>query len=361
MSLLGPALVALVLALPGDPPDEQPAAEKSIQTRESVSVTDEGSSAAGLRTPGSQWGNLLLLQSSFACKWKDRLRFSSNLAAFARTEDETHAQLRWRVTYVGLSAGELDFTVGKRLQRWGTGYAFTATGILDPPRIAADPTDRLSLNEGRELVQADWIHSGHAFNLVWASAGLLERHRPGMRETGAFRYNVLIGGFDTSAIVAYDRDGPAFAGANFTRVLGQAIEVHSELAWREGAAVLLGGKYTHASGVTVIAEIYTPPNTAYYRPTGMPPSVGRQHFVYLRMSKSRLRELPGWKEWDVALSLVANVDDGSHVAVCDAGRRVGNHLYAYMHTEAPAGKRSASQYGMIPYSALISIGVRLQM
>jgi hypothetical protein len=361
MALLGPALGLLALALTGEPADEQPAPEKSSETRQSLSLTDEGSLATALRVPGSDWRNLLLLQPSFTYKWKDRWRFSSSLAAFAKTQDETHAQLRWRETYVGFSAGELDLAVGKRLQRWGTGYAFTATGILDPPRIAADPTDRLSLNEGREMIQADWIHSGHAFNLVWASAGLLERHRPGMRETAAFRYNVLIGGFDTSAIVAYDRGGPAFAGANFTRVLGQDVEVHSELAWREGAAVLLGGKYTHSSGVTVIAEFYTPPNTAYYRPTGMPPSVGRQHYVYVRMSKSRLRELPGWKEWDVALSLVANLDDRSHIAVLDAGRRLGNHLYAYAHGEAPAGKRSASQYGMIPYSALISVGVRLQM
>jgi hypothetical protein len=361
MTLLGPALAALLLAVPGDPPDELPAAEKAIQTRESVSVTDEGSSAAGLRTPGPAWGNLLLVQSSFACKWKDRLRFSSSLAAFAKTKDETHAQLRWREAYVGFSAGELDLAVGKRLQRWGTGYAFTATGILDPPRVAADPTDRLSLNEGREMIQADWIHSGHAFNLVWASAGLLGRHRPGMRETAAFRYNALIGGFDTSAIVAYDRGGPAFFGGNFTRVLGQALEVHSELAWREGVAVLLGGKYTHGSGVTVIAELYTPPNTAYYRPAGMPASAGRQHHAYLRISKSRLREVPGWKEWDVALSLVANLDDGSRIGVLDAGRRVGNHLYAYAHVEAPGGKRSGSQYGKIPYSALISVGVRLQM
>jgi len=361
MSFFAPALAVLLLGLPGEPPDEQAAAEKAIQTRESFSVTDEGSSVAGLRAPGSDWGNLLLLQSSFACKWKDRWRFSSSLAAFTMTQDETHAQVRWREMYVGLSAGELDLTIGKRLQRWGTGYAFTATGILDPPRTAADPTDRLSLNEGREMIQADWIHSSHAFNLVWGSAGLLERHRPGMRETVAFRYNTLISGFDAAAIVAYDRGGPAFAGANFTRVLGQAVEVHSELAWREGAAVLLGGKYTHSSGVTIIAELYTPPNTAYYRPTGMPPSVGRQHYAYVRTSKSRLRELPGWKEWDVALSLVANLDDRSHIAVCDAGRRLGNHLYAHAHAEAPAGKRSASQYGMIPYSALISVGVRLQM
>jgi hypothetical protein len=361
MGLLAPALAALALVSSAEPADDQPAAEKANETRQSLSVSDEGSLAAALRVPGSDLRNLLLIQPSFAYKWKGRFRFSSGLAAFVKTQDETHAQLRFRETYVGLSAGELDVAAGKRLQRWGTGYAFTATGILDPPRSAADPTDRLNLNEGREMVQVDWIHGQHDVSVVWASAGLLQRHRPGMRETAALRYNALIGGFDTSAIVAYDRGGPAFVGGNFTRVVGQAIEVHSEIAWREGVAVLVGGKYTHGSGVSIIAELYTPPNSDYYRPGGMPAAAGRQHHGYLRISKSRLRELPGWKEWDVAASLVANLDDASRIAVLDAGRRFGNHLYAYTHAEAPGGKRSGSQYGKIPYSALISVGVRFQM
>jgi hypothetical protein len=118
--------------------------------------------------------------------------------------------------------------------------------------------------------------------------------------------------------------------------------------------VLLGGMYTHASGVSIIVEFYTPPNTAYYRPAQMPASVGRQHYGLIRVSTSRLRELPGWKEWDVAASLLANLDDGSHIATFDAGRRLGNHFYAYMHTEAPAGKGEGSQYGMILYSSVVS-------
>lgn len=341
--------------------DDQPAAEKAGETRFSLSVTDEGSWAAGLRVPGPDLGNLLLLQPSFTYKWKDRWTFATSLAASTRTQDETHAQLRRREAYVGFSAGDLDLTVGQRLVRWGTGYAFTATSVVEPPRVATDPTDRLSLNEGRELVEADWIQGGQDFSVVWASAGLLEQHLPGMRETTAFRYNALFDSFDTSIIVAHDRGGSTLAGGNFTRVFGDAVEVHGELAWRGGAAVLLGVKYTHTSGVSIIAEFYTLPNTAYYRPAQMPAFVGRQHYAFVRVSKSRLRELPGWKEWDIAASLVANLDDGSHIAVFDAGRRFGNHFYAYTHTEAPAGKRPRSQYGTIPYCSLVSFGLRFQL
>ena len=49
--------------------------------------------------------------------------------------------------------------------RWGTGYAFTAAGVLDPPRIATNPTDRLNLNEGRDMIKADWVRGQHALSL----------------------------------------------------------------------------------------------------------------------------------------------------------------------------------------------------
>jgi len=330
------------------------------ETRYSVSVIEEGEFAAGLRVPGADIGNLLLVEPSFAYKSGDRWRFSTSLAGVTQTED-THAQVRVKETYFDLTLGDVDVTVGKKILRWGTGYAFTATGILDPPRVATDPTDRLNLYQGREMVKVDWVSGKHDFTAAWASAGVLDTRRPGMYDTAAFRYNVLAAGFDTSLIVAHEGGGANFAGANFTRVVGAAVELHGEFAWRQGAAVLLGGKYTLASGVTFIAEFYTPPNTAYFRPPRMPASAGRQHYGYLRAGKSRLRERPGWKEWGVAASWVANFDDGSHIAVFDAGRRFGNHFYAYGHAQAPAGKRGRSEYGAIPYSALTSIGVTFQL
>ena len=333
----------------------------SGNTRYSVSLTDEGGFAAGLREPGADTSNLLLLEPSFAYKSGDRWRFSTSGAGLVRTQGDTDTRVEVRETYFGLTLGDLDLTVGKRILRWGTGYAFTATGILDPPRVATDPTDHLSLYQGREMVKGDWVTGNQDFTVVWASAGLLDTHRPGMHETAAFRYNVLAAGFDTSIIVAHDRGGDSFAGANFTRVFGTAVELHGEFAWRQGTAMLFGSKYTFASGWSAIAEFYTPPNTAYYRPSGMPASAGRQQYGFVRIGKSRLRERPGWKEWDVAASLVANLSDGSLVAVFDGGRRFGNHFYGYTHIQVPAGQRGRSEYGTIPYSTLVSIGVTFQL
>jgi hypothetical protein len=331
------------------------------ETRYSLSLTEEGSYAAGLRVPGADAGNLLLLEPSFAYKYGERWRFSTSLAGVVDTQGDTHGQVRVRETYVGFTAGDVDLAVGKRILRWGVGYAFTATGVLDPPRVATDPTDRLSLNEGREMGEADWIVGKQEFTAVWASAGLLDKRQPGARDTAAFRYGVMVGGFDIALIVAHDRGGTTFGGANFTRVFGEALEIHGELGWREQETGLLGAKYTLRCGISAIAEFYTPPNTAYYRPAAMPASVGRQHYGFLRVGKARLRELPGWKEWDVTASLVANLDDGSRIGVFDAGRRIRNRFRAYLHAETPAGKRSRSEFGAIPYSALVSIGATFQM
>ncbi len=116
-------------------------------------------------------------------------------------------------------------------------------------------------------------------------------------------------GFDTSLIAGNDRGGDAFGALTFTRVFGQAWEVHGEAAWREQAAVLLGAKRTTASGVTFIAEFYSPPNIPYYRDMGVSPLAGRRHYAFLNAGKARLRELPGWKEWGMSGSVVANLDD----------------------------------------------------
>ena len=355
--ILVPLVCGVSLVDEPDAAPEKPAGE----TRYSLSLTEEGSYAAGLRVPGADAGNLLLLEPSFAYKYGDRWRFSTSLAGVANTQNDTHEQVRVRETYVGFTAGDLDLTVGKRILRWGVGYAFTATGVLDPRRVATDPTDRLSLNEGRELGEADWIAGKREFTAVWASAGLLDKRQPGARDTAALRYGVMVGGFDIAVIVAHDGGGTTFAGGNFTRVFGDALEIHGELAWRQQGAILLGGKYTLRCGFSAIAEFYTPPDTAYFRPAAMPASVGRQHYGYLRLGKARLRELPGWKEWDVTASLVSNLDDGSRIGVFDAGRRIGNRFRAYLHAETPGGKRSRSEFGAIPYSALVSIGVTFQM
>jgi hypothetical protein len=312
--------------------------------RYSLSAGDEAGYAAGMRVPGPRAGNLGLLQSSFAWRRGDRWRFSTSAAALAATQGETHARLRVKETYFGFTLGDFDFLAGKKILKWGTGYAFTPTGVLDPPRNPADPTDRLNLNEGRELASVEFIRGRHAVTAAWASGGFLQRHRAGLRETFALRHNTLLAGFDTSLVLARERGRPVFTGANFTRVFGESVEIHAEVAHRESTAVLLGGKYSLRSGASAIAEYY---------------SAGRYGFFHL--GKSRLRERPGWKEWDVGGSVLVNFRDRSRMLILDANRRFGNRLSIYWRGQAPSGAKRQSEYGMIPYAALLSCGFRVQL
>jgi hypothetical protein len=281
------------------------------------------------------------------------------MIGLAGTYSDSYTQLRIKETYAVLSAGDFDFTLGRKMVRWGTGYAFSAAGVLDPPRIPTNPTDRLNLNEGRDMIKADWVHGPHAFSLAWSTA-VLAPAAANLHDTTAFRYNVLVHGFDTSLIAGDDRGGDPFGALAFTRVLGEAWEIHGEAAWREDEAILLGGKYTTSSGVTFICEFYTPPNISYYRVMTVSPLAGRQHYLFFDAAKNRLRERPGWKEWDLGGYLVSNLDDRSFAAVFDANRRFGNRFSAYMHLEIPAGSKT-SEYGLTPYSAATSVGVRFQL
>lgn len=355
----------LLLALPAAAAGQQDAGQDDApqsprrEFRSSLSVIDDATTYSRLTVPLPRNLNQLLLEPSLSFRYDNRWSFSSSLIGLADTYSGTSTGLRVKETYGGLSAGDFDFTVGRRMVRWGTGYAFTAAGVLDPPRDATNPTDRLNLNQGRDMVKADFVHGPHAVSLAWSTAALAPAHS-GLHDTTAFRYNVLVHGFDASLIAGDDRGGDAFGAFTFTRVLGQAWEIHGESAWREDEALLLGAKYTTASGITFIAEFYTPPNIAYYRDMTLSPLAGRQHYLFLDAGKNRLRELPGWKEWDLGAYMVANLDDRSYTAAFDANRRFGNHFSAYLHLEIPGGGKT-SEYGLTPYSAATSAGVRFQL
>jgi hypothetical protein len=339
---------------------DAPAPEgKSIETRYSLGVIDDATFYGNQRASLPSTLNRVLLEPSFDLRYQNRYTLSASLIGATTTHFDTATQLLVRETYAGISAGDFDLTAGRKMVRWGTGYAFTAAGVLDPPRIPTDPSDRLNLNEGRDMVKTDWVHGPHAFSFAWSTAALA-RKGTHMRDTSAFRYNVLVHGFDTSLIAGNDRGGDSFGALTFTRVIGQAWEAHGEFAWREHEALLVGGKYTMGNGVTFIGEFFTPPNIPYFRDVTISPAAGRQHYAFLNASKTRLRELPGWKEWDVSGSIVANLDDHSTTSVFDVSRWFGKHVSSYVHIEIPSGAKK-SDYGAAPYSTATSAGIRFQL
>ena len=333
--------------------------ESSVSTRYSLAVIDDATFYSGAPPHTPKILNQVLLEPTFGIRYKDRLTFATSLIGLSSTYDHTASTFRVKETYTALSAGDFDITAGRKMLRWGTGYAFTAAGVLDPPRVPTNPSDRLNTNQGRDMIKADWVHGPHALTVAWSTAALAPAHST-LRDTAAFRYNVLVRGFDTSLIAGNDRGGDSFGALTFTRVVGQAWEVHGEAVWREQAAALIGAKCTLHSGVTFIGEFYTPPNTAYFRDMSVSPSAGRQHYGLINAGKSRLRELPGWKEWDASGSIVANLDDHSFVGVADISRWFGTHFTSYVHLEIPHGS-STSDFGSARYQTATSVGVRFHL
>ena len=352
-----PALIILAAATLAAAQDAPP--EQRNDFRYGVSTIDDLTLYSDLQAPLPKLLNQVLVEPTLTYRYKPHWNFSTSLIGVSDHYSDTYTQLRVREAYAGLSAGDFDFTLGRRIVRWGTGYAFTAIGVLDPPRIPTNPSDRLNLNQGRDMIKADYVHCPHAFSAAWSSAALAPA-AANLHDTTAFRYNVLVHGFDTSLIAGKDRGGDAFGGLTFTRVLGEAWEIHGEAAWREHEAILLGAKYTTPTGITFLGEFFTPPNIPYYQDMTLSPLAGRQHYLYLSAYKNRLRELPGWKQWDLSAAAVANLNDRSFTAIFDANRRFGNHFSTYLHLEVPSGS-GKSEYGATPYSAATSVGVRFQL
>lgn len=333
--------------------------ESAVETRFTVAAIDDATFYGKLREPLPTVLNRVLIEPTFSMRYKDRAKFSTSVVGETETYEDTATQVRVKELYGGVSLGDFDVTAGRKMLRWGTGYAFTAAGVLDPPRRATDPGDRLSLNEGRDMVKVDWVRGQQALTAAWSTAALAASGTD-LRDTTAIRYNVLVRGFDTSLIAGDDRGGDAFGGVTFTRVVGEAWEVHGEGVWREQAAALLGAKFTMRSGVTFMGEFYAPPNTAYFRDSTTLPTAGRQHYGYASVSKSRLRELPGWKQWDASGAVVWNMNDSSVTGIVDVSRWFGTRVSAYTHMEFPHGAAS-SDYGAAPYATAASVGVRFQL
>ncbi|HEY6491021.1 MAG: hypothetical protein WCC26_16865 [Terracidiphilus sp.] len=339
--------------------DPAPSEESAVSTRYSVTVIDDATFYGDLREPLPETLNQVLLEPTFDLRYRQRVSVSTSLVGVTSRYSDTNTRLHVRELSTHLSAGDFDFTAGRKMVRWGTGYAFSAAGVLDPPRDPADPGDRLNVNEGRDMVKADFVHGRHAFTLAWSTAALAPAHS-GLRDTTAFRYNVLVHGFDTALIAGNDRGGDSFGGLTFTRVVGQGWELHGEGMWREQTAALMGAKCTLHSGVIFLGEFYTPPNIGVYRDMSVSPLAGRQHYAFFNVGKSRLRELPGWKEWDVSGSVVGNLNDRSLTGIVDVNRWFGNHFSAYVHAEIPHGG-ATSDYGAAPYGAATSVGIRFQL
>lgn len=206
-------------------------------------------------------------------------------------------RLRLKEAYLSWSIDpHWDLTAGKKILKWGAGYAWNPTGVLDPPRDPRDPTDRLSQYEGRELVELRGTFGNRNFTAVYTSPRLFSKLQTRRREDQwAIKYNSLVKGLDYSLIASLGGANAANRyGANATYVIGQALELHGEFIAQRGSRVvyplsivrddppatygfppyarlkehedriyyktLAGGNYTFRSGWNLVIEYFRDPS-----------------------------------------------------------------------------------------------------
>jgi hypothetical protein len=229
------------------------------------------------RTDAWQGGNDLVASGDGTWSWRDRVKFGGGLLLIAPSDDTP--ELRVREGYARASVSSwMDVEAGKRLVRWGTGYAFTPTGLLDPPRDATDPQDRLGLNEGMVMARVDIFRGASAITMAAAAPRL---GRPDSivtttpRRLLALRARTTLAGVEMALVASAADTRRVSFGGNFTHVIGQQFEYHGELLvhdddsiWRQRLApneptrprrvsAVLGFQYTFdRAGMNTVVEYY---------------------------------------------------------------------------------------------------------
>jgi hypothetical protein len=186
--------------------------------------------------------------------------------------------LRW-------SAGpDLSFDIGKRVQRWGKGYAWTTVGFVERPKDSSDPQ---ASREGFTMASGEWTKSGFGQNGgpidTITFTGLVVPTNDNMNaDFGQTAHlnpaaKLYLLAMDTDIDLMWRGKGakPQSYGLDFSRNITTALEVHGEWArtldatrntvtasgvtaseTRDFNSWLLGVRYLTEGEVTWIGEYY---------------------------------------------------------------------------------------------------------
>jgi len=175
---------------------------------------------------------------------------------------------------------EFSLDIGKRVQRWGKGYAWNPVGFVERPK---DPNDPQTSREGFVMAGAEWVKSldGPLATVSLTALTLPTQHdlnsdfgAPGHTNPAARLYLLW---YDTDIDFLWQGEGsrPARFGVDFSRNLNASLEIHGEWArildqprsvadglgnvtqsTDDADSWLLGLRYLTEKEVTWIAEYY---------------------------------------------------------------------------------------------------------
>jgi hypothetical protein len=265
--------------------------------------------------------------------------------------------------------------IGKRLLRWGKGYAFNPVALLERPKNPEDPE---AAREGLWMARGTWITGSFGpldnSSVTLVGMPLSEEINDDFR-VGAVAESVtglkLYGLIGTTDIDLYWVEWPQSRitdrGIDFAANLTAFFAVHGELNVRETVTgdiqtTMLGLRYLTASEVTWIAELYqdsagmtAKESEAVFSaidrlsPTAARPYLSQiqqrrtinQHYGYLKAS---VKEPFDWLYFTPAITWLGNLDDGSATATLQLAYAPGTNWAVNTAWQVLAGPPD-TQYG----------------
>lgn len=133
----------------------------------------------------------------------------------------------------------VDITIGKKILKWGTGYAFNPTGVGEPQRSPSDPSDRLGQNEGSKLASVEFFAGNSSLTFVYVNDSRIESWawHWGTQEF-AMRAYTFASGLDLSLVGHYREGDRLELGTNWSYVVGNNLELHGEFLGKQGSSAL---------------------------------------------------------------------------------------------------------------------------
>lgn len=252
--------------------------------------------------------------------------------------------------------------IGKRVQRWGKGYAWNPVGFIERTKDANDPQ---SSREGYVMASVDWVKRfDSSFSTLGITAAVVPVTDQLNDDFGSTRHAnpalkvyVLVDDTDIDLMWRAEGSRAQAVGADFSRNLLENLEVHGEWArsfdvtqkyidssgssrseYGNSDSYLLGTRYLTANDITWTAEYYhngkgysADELEAYYQyldntltdeatatqiakataiaSSGYGKSSPGLDYAYFRAAKSEPFE---WLYTSVAVTTMVNLNDGSY-------------------------------------------------
>ena len=148
-------------------------------------------------------------------------------------------------------------SVGKKVMSWDVGYAFRPLDVVQRE-------DRRALNplalEGVPLLAWDRIDADSATTIVWANPTHGQAQQERDDEAIAIRHYRQRGARDEFTVLRMSRRNGVEAGASFSQVASDGLELHASLLWQQrpaqGGKALAGFTWTTESKLSFLGEAW---------------------------------------------------------------------------------------------------------